>query len=131
MIWEWDNSSGFSREQSSRAESWGAVLSTVDFGVRGSPTTVPPVKAGGITVVRIPSTEPAHCYYCEPSKHAALSISTYNEWFWKQIPSATRTIIRASEKRGVVVSAYGNGTYAERTTFLEWIAAKRFADQVG
>ena len=52
---------------------------------------------------RVPAVEPAYDYYYELDNHAVLPVSTYDEWFRRQIPGNTRTKIRASEKRGVVV----------------------------
>lgn len=104
---------------------------------------------------RVPDDEPKYSYYYEWDNRAVLPVSTYEEWFNKQIPSATRRNIRASEKRGIVIRVAendedfnrgimsiinespvrhgkrywhygkdyetvkkGNGTYAERSTFL-------------
>ncbi len=52
---------------------------------------------------RVPDTEPAYDYHYERDNYAVLPISTYDEWFNKQIPSASKRNIRASEKRGVTV----------------------------
>lgn len=52
---------------------------------------------------RVPDFEPKYKFYFEWDNIAVLPISTYEHWFQKQISSATRRNIRASEKRGVVV----------------------------
>src|SRR5262249_958335 len=52
---------------------------------------------------RVPDAEPAYSHYRESDNYAVLSVSTYDEWFQKQIPSTTRQMIRASEKRGIAV----------------------------
>ena len=54
---------------------------------------------------RVPDAEPAYAYYYELDNYAVLPVSTYDEWFGRQIPSSTRQMIRASAKRGTVVRA--------------------------
>jgi hypothetical protein len=57
---------------------------------------------------RVPDAKPAYTYYHEFDNYAVLPISTYEDWFGRQILSSTRQMIRASEKRGteVRVSVY-------------------------
>ncbi|HQO64475.1 MAG TPA: GNAT family N-acetyltransferase [Syntrophorhabdus sp.] len=52
---------------------------------------------------RIPDIEPKFNYHFEWENYAVLPVSTYENWFQKQISSATRRNIRASEKRGVTI----------------------------
>jgi hypothetical protein len=52
---------------------------------------------------RAPLTEPRFQFYKEWDNVAAMPVSTYEEWFHKQISPASRRNIRASEKKGVVV----------------------------
>lgn len=52
---------------------------------------------------RVPDAVPAFDYRCEWENHAVLPLTNYANWFDKQIPSATRRAIRASEKRGIEV----------------------------
>jgi hypothetical protein len=52
---------------------------------------------------RVPDGEPKYNFYLEWENIAAVPISTYEQWYQKQIPPATRRNIRASEKRGVTV----------------------------
>lgn len=54
---------------------------------------------------RVPDTDPRYGYRYEVDNYAVLSTSTYEHWFQKQIPAATRRAIRASEKRGIVTRA--------------------------
>ncbi len=51
---------------------------------------------------RIPDTAVSYRYHHELDNYAVLPLSTYEDWFQKQIPAATRRNIRASEKRGIV-----------------------------
>jgi len=51
---------------------------------------------------RVPDVEPKFNFHTEWDNIAVLPISTYEHWFQKQISSATKRNIRASEKRGVV-----------------------------
>lgn len=57
---------------------------------------------------RVPNAKPKFNYHLEWRNYAVLPISTYENWFQKQIPSSTRRNIRASEKRGITaqVSEY-------------------------
>jgi hypothetical protein len=52
---------------------------------------------------RVPDTEVAHSFYHEFDNYAVLPLTTYEQWFQHQVPSATRRNIRASEKRGVSI----------------------------
>lgn len=52
---------------------------------------------------RIPNTDPAYNYDYEWINYAALPITTYEQWFQHQVPSACRRNIRASEKRGIII----------------------------
>lgn len=52
---------------------------------------------------RVPDIQPKFNYHFEWVNYAVLPISTYEQWFQKQISSATRRNVRASEKRGVTV----------------------------
>jgi hypothetical protein len=51
---------------------------------------------------RVPDVEPRFNFHTEWDNIAVLPISTYEHWFQKQISSATRRNVRASEKRGVL-----------------------------
>lgn len=53
---------------------------------------------------RVPEIDSRYSYHCELDNYAVLPVSTYEQWFQKQIPAATRRAIRASEKRGITVS---------------------------
>lgn len=52
---------------------------------------------------RVPDVNPKYNYRYEWDNYAILPISTYERWFQKQIPAATRRAIRASEKREIIV----------------------------
>lgn len=52
---------------------------------------------------RVPDVDVHHAYYTECDNYAVLSLSSFEHWFDKQIPSSTRRNIRASEKRGITV----------------------------
>jgi hypothetical protein len=52
---------------------------------------------------RVPDLEPMYSFYLEWDNVAVLPISTYDHWFQKQISSAAKRNVRASEKRGVTV----------------------------
>jgi hypothetical protein len=53
---------------------------------------------------RIPDIEPKFNYHMEWDNVAVLPISTYDNWYQKQISQATKRNIKASVKRGVVVA---------------------------
>jgi hypothetical protein len=52
---------------------------------------------------RLPQVEPKFPYCMERDPVAAIPISTYAEWWEKQIDGKTRNMIRRAEKKGVVV----------------------------
>jgi hypothetical protein len=52
---------------------------------------------------RLPETEPKYDYHWEPADLAALPVSSYENWWLKDIHSNVRTIIRKSAKLGVEV----------------------------
>jgi hypothetical protein len=52
---------------------------------------------------RVPDTEPRFPFHMELDNVAVIPLSSYDEWFGKQISSASRRNIRASEKKGVIV----------------------------
>jgi hypothetical protein len=52
---------------------------------------------------RVPETRPTFDFHLEWDNVAAIPVSSYEHWFQKQVSSATRRNIRASEKKGVVV----------------------------
>jgi hypothetical protein len=53
---------------------------------------------------RVPDSAPQHpAYPMEWTNYAVLRLSSYEQWFERQIPAATRRNVRASEKRGVTV----------------------------
>lgn len=52
---------------------------------------------------RVPNVEPKFKYHLEWRNYAVIPVSSYENWFQKQISSATRRNIRASEKRGITV----------------------------
>ncbi len=52
---------------------------------------------------RVPDANPRFDYHYELDNYAVLPLTTYEHWFEKQIPAATRRAIRASEKRGIEV----------------------------
>ena len=52
---------------------------------------------------RLPHTSPNHDYPMEWDNLAALSVSTFDDWWTKQINGKTRNMVRRAEKKGVVV----------------------------
>lgn len=52
---------------------------------------------------RVPDVVPKFSYYMEWDNVAAMPVSSYDHWFNKQISSAVRRNIRASEKKEIVV----------------------------
>jgi hypothetical protein len=52
---------------------------------------------------RVPETMPKFGFYFEWDNLSVIPISTYDQWYKKQISSSTGRNIRASQKRGVVV----------------------------
>lgn len=52
---------------------------------------------------RLPNTEPAYAYPLEWEEIAVLPISSYDHWWTKRIKSRTRTMIRKSERSGLVI----------------------------
>ena len=63
-----------------------------------------PIRADLLTFwQRWPDIAPKYPYYYEWEEIAVLPITTYEDWWSKQIKSRTRGLIRKSEKLGVVV----------------------------
>ena len=54
---------------------------------------------------RLPETKPKYSYKMEPDSIAALPITSYSNWWDKQIDGAARNKVRKAQKRGVVVKA--------------------------
>jgi hypothetical protein len=52
---------------------------------------------------RVPDTKRRFDFHMEEDNLAVIPVSSYETWFRKQISSASRRNIRASEKRGVIV----------------------------
>jgi hypothetical protein len=52
---------------------------------------------------RVPDSHPRFNFFLDWDNRAVLRLTTYEEWFRKKIPSATRRNIRASINRGVEV----------------------------
>lgn len=52
---------------------------------------------------RVPASEPKYSYHLEWESLAVLPISTYDNWFNKQIKGTTRNMIRKSQKAGIQV----------------------------
>ncbi len=52
---------------------------------------------------RLPDTEPKYPYPFETDNSAALSVTTYDQWFNKQIGTDVKQNIKKAAKRGVVV----------------------------
>lgn len=52
---------------------------------------------------RLPETKPKYNYYMELDSIAALRVTTYSNWFEKQIDSKTRNVIRKAGKKGVEI----------------------------
>jgi len=53
---------------------------------------------------RIPDDQPLYDHFYEWNNYAVLKLTTYDEWFQKQIPSSTRRAVRESGNRGLVVT---------------------------
>lgn len=54
---------------------------------------------------RVPSAEPRYDFSRTWDNVAVIPLSSFDEWFAKQITSATRRNIRSAEKKGVIVRA--------------------------
>jgi hypothetical protein len=52
---------------------------------------------------RLPETDPKFAYQMERDPVAAIPITTYANWWEKQIDGKTRNMVRRAEKKGVVV----------------------------
>lgn len=52
---------------------------------------------------KLPSTEPTHPYHLEWDNLAVLTVSTFDEWWTKQINDKTRNMARRAGKKGVAV----------------------------
>jgi hypothetical protein len=52
---------------------------------------------------RLPETKPKFAYPMEEDNLAALPVSTFDNWWTKQIDTKTRNMARKAEKKGVVV----------------------------
>jgi hypothetical protein len=52
---------------------------------------------------RLPDVVPRYAYHTEWEDIAALPVTTYDDWWSRQIKSRTRGLIRKSEKQGVTV----------------------------
>lgn len=52
---------------------------------------------------RLPDVNPKYDYYMERDSIAAIPITTFANWWEKQIDSKTRNMVRRAEKKGVVV----------------------------
>jgi hypothetical protein len=52
---------------------------------------------------RVPETAPRHHYFKDSDNVAVIPLTSYDEWFGKQVTSATRRNIRAAQNRGVVI----------------------------
>jgi hypothetical protein len=52
---------------------------------------------------RLPSLEPRFGYYRETEWIAALPLSSYEEWWQRQIDGKTRNLVRKAEKKGISV----------------------------
>ena len=50
---------------------------------------------------RVPESSPKYNYFMEWVNIAAIPISTYDHWWYKQINDKTRNMVRKSEKKGV------------------------------
>ncbi len=53
---------------------------------------------------RVPETQPKYCYYHEIENVAAIPVTTYENWWNRQIDSKTRNMVRKAEKKGVVIN---------------------------
>jgi hypothetical protein len=69
---------------------------------------------------RMPNVEPKHPYHQEWEDIAVLPVTSYNHWWSQQIKSRVRTLIRKSEKEGVVVreTAYDDDFVRSMTTIF-------------
>lgn len=56
-----------------------------------------------VYVQRVPDIRPRYAYPHGWQNFAVLRLTSYEDWFQKQISAATRRNVRASEKRGIVV----------------------------
>jgi len=64
------------------------------------------VKADLFTFAqKLPETKPKFNYHLEWDNLAAISLTTYKEWWEKRLPQETRKNVRRAERRGVVVRA--------------------------
>lgn len=54
-------------------------------------------------VQKLPHTSPEHSYAMEWSNVAALPVSTFENWWTRQIDGKTRNMVRRAEKKGIVV----------------------------
>jgi len=54
-------------------------------------------------IQKLPETEPKYRYPMEWDNFAALPITTYDNWWTKQIDNKTRNMARRAEKKGVVI----------------------------
>jgi hypothetical protein len=52
---------------------------------------------------RLPETAPKYSYPMEWDNLAVLPISTYDDWFTKQVDNKIRNMVRKTEKKGVVI----------------------------
>ncbi len=52
---------------------------------------------------KLPETSPKYPYPMEMDNLAVLSISTFDQWWTKQVDNKTRNMVRKSEKKGVVL----------------------------
>src|SRR5687768_17279465 len=65
-----------------------------------------PVRVDIFTFMqRLPHTAPKFEYRMEPDNLAAVPVSTFENWWTKQIDGKTRNMIRRAEKSGVTVRA--------------------------
>jgi hypothetical protein len=66
--------------------------------------SIPKLKADIFTFwQRLPCTEPKYDYYCECENLAVLPISTFDHWWNHQIKSRVRSLIRKTEKEGILI----------------------------
>lgn len=66
--------------------------------------TIPHLKADLFSFwQRIPDIEPKYHFYQEPEDLAVLSITTFDHWWNRQIKSRVRSLIRKTEKEGLVI----------------------------
>ena len=52
---------------------------------------------------RLPETKPKYSYKMEPDPIAALPITTYSNWWDKQVDSSARNKVRKAQRKGVVI----------------------------